>query len=208
VRTKKTPAVRETPTFIEAARRAQIIQAATETIAELGFINASLSQIAKRAGISKGVIGYYFPSKDDLVKAVVDNFYVTGHEEMMAEVSQATTPTEMLRLYILHNIGYIDRNRLATRAMTDIVHNFRLSDGELAYKPEDAQWLVIGTAALFDWGQEAGEFRPHNSRVMAVTLRSAIDTFAAELERDPDMDVDAYVAELQDLFVHAVQTTE
>ena len=208
MRTKKTPAVRETPTFIEAARRAQIIQAATETIAELGFINASLSQIAKRAGISKGVIGYYFPSKDDLVRAVVDNFYLTGHEEMMAEVSQATTPTEMLRLYILHNIAYIDRNRLATKAMSDIIDNFRQSDGQHAYKPEDAEPIVLGTAALFTWGQEAGEFRPHNARVMAVTLRSAIDTFASELARDPSLDVAAYTAELQELFLHAVQPAQ
>jgi AcrR family transcriptional regulator len=53
-------------TFIEAARRAQIVTAAIETIAGLGYGQASLARIAERAGTSKGVISYHFPGKDDL----------------------------------------------------------------------------------------------------------------------------------------------
>lgn len=41
--------------FIEAARRAQIVESAIETIAEAGYARASMAQIAPRAGISKGV---------------------------------------------------------------------------------------------------------------------------------------------------------
>lgn len=50
--------VRGEPTFIEAARRAQIVQCASDAIDELGFERASLAEIAKRAGISKSVISY------------------------------------------------------------------------------------------------------------------------------------------------------
>ncbi|MGA9830159.1 MAG: TetR family transcriptional regulator, partial [Trebonia sp.] len=47
---------RKARTFIETARRAQIMAAAIDTIAELGFGQASLARIAERAGTSKGVI--------------------------------------------------------------------------------------------------------------------------------------------------------
>ena len=51
-------------TFTETARRAQIIAAAIDTIAELGYGQASLARIAETAGTSKGVIIYHFGGKD------------------------------------------------------------------------------------------------------------------------------------------------
>src|SRR5437868_14750695 len=63
------------PTFTEAARRTQIIECAIETLATLGYAQASLAQIAKRAGISKGVIVYYFSSKGVLFEQVIQAIY-------------------------------------------------------------------------------------------------------------------------------------
>jgi AcrR family transcriptional regulator len=203
VRPKNSPAVREQPTFIEAARRKQIIEAATETIAELGFVNASLAQIAKRAGISKSVIGYYFPTKDDLVKQAVDHFYLTGHVSMMGQMEHITSASEALRIYIHSNIDYVHKNRTATMAMGEIVTNFRGPDGLPVYKYEDTEPMIEGTKALFDWGQQTGEFRLFDSRVMAVTLRGAMDSFAAELKANPTLDASRYAAELTALFISA-----
>ncbi|WP_338106680.1 TetR/AcrR family transcriptional regulator [Psychrobacillus psychrodurans] len=53
--------------FIEKARRNQIVECAIETIAEIGYAQASLGQIAKRAKISKGVISYHFANKEELL---------------------------------------------------------------------------------------------------------------------------------------------
>ncbi len=205
MRTKINPGVRDEPTFIEAARKAQLIAAALETIADLGFTNASLARIAERARISKGVIGYYFPGKDDLVRAVVDSFYLTGHEQMMATLKGAKTATDLLTQYIATNIAYIDQNRVATRAIGDIIANFRKPNGEPHYKVEDTEPMVAGTAAMFEWGQETGEFRKFDSRVMAVTLRSAIDTFSGQLALNPRLDVAAYTRELTELFLRATR---
>ncbi|MBV9711803.1 MAG: TetR family transcriptional regulator, partial [Ktedonobacteraceae bacterium] len=71
MRIKDKPDGQNQPTFTEAARRTQIIECAIETIATLGYAQASLAQIAKRAGISKGVIVYYFKSREELIKQVV-----------------------------------------------------------------------------------------------------------------------------------------
>jgi AcrR family transcriptional regulator len=60
-------------TFIGPGRRAQIITAAIEVIAEAGYAKASFSRIAKHAGLSStGMISYHFAGKEDLLAACVD----------------------------------------------------------------------------------------------------------------------------------------
>lgn len=56
---------------IRSTRRYQIIEAALEVFAELSFHQASISQIAQRAKVSKGLIYNYFESKEHLLEAVL-----------------------------------------------------------------------------------------------------------------------------------------
>jgi AcrR family transcriptional regulator len=57
---------------IAAIRREQIVEAAVLIIAEQGLPNLSLSEIEKRAGMSRGQLTYYFPAKEDILLAVFD----------------------------------------------------------------------------------------------------------------------------------------
>ncbi len=60
---------------LESIRRPQIIDAALKSIAESGFQNVTLDDVAKAAGLSKGGLVYYFPTKDSLIKQAVVEFY-------------------------------------------------------------------------------------------------------------------------------------
>jgi AcrR family transcriptional regulator len=54
-------------TFTESARRAQIVAAAIDVIADGGYASASFAAIARRAGLSStGLISYHFASKEIL----------------------------------------------------------------------------------------------------------------------------------------------
>ena len=44
-------------------RRQQLIDATLAAVNELGFAEASISQIAQRAGVSNGIISHYFKGK-------------------------------------------------------------------------------------------------------------------------------------------------
>jgi hypothetical protein len=122
---------------------------------------------------------------------------------MMEHLKTATSVTETLRRYVRHNILYIAEHQTATRAVSDIITNFRRPDGEPVYRLEDSEPLIAGTAAMFAAGQQFGEFRDFDPRVMAVMLRGAMDTFSVHLAAFPDLDVEHYIAEVTDLFVHA-----
>ena len=53
------------------ARPAELISAALDLFVERGFSATRLEDVAARAGVSKGTLYVYFPSKEELFKAVV-----------------------------------------------------------------------------------------------------------------------------------------
>jgi AcrR family transcriptional regulator len=53
------------------ARPGELVAAALECFAERGFAATKLDDIAAKAGVSKGTVYLYFPSKEELFKAVV-----------------------------------------------------------------------------------------------------------------------------------------
>jgi AcrR family transcriptional regulator len=65
-------------------RREQIVEAAIAAITQRGLENVSLSEIEKRAGMSRGQLTYYFPAKEDILLAVFDRLVVLMHERVGA----------------------------------------------------------------------------------------------------------------------------
>jgi len=63
-------------------RREQIVEAAVAAITECGIENLSLSEIEKRAGMSRGQLTYYFPAKEDILLAVFDRLVVLMHQRV------------------------------------------------------------------------------------------------------------------------------
>src|SRR5436309_9743615 len=64
--------MKQTRIDIGSIRREQIVEAAVTVIAEQGLQNLSLSEIEKKAGMSRGQLTYYFPAKEDILLAVFD----------------------------------------------------------------------------------------------------------------------------------------
>src|SRR5579863_10448668 len=94
-------------TFTETARRAQIVAAAIDTIAELGYGQASLARIAETAGTSKGVIIYHFGGKDELLRELVAGVVAGGVAYMEPRVEAEPTGAGKLRAYIESNLAFM-----------------------------------------------------------------------------------------------------
>lgn len=188
-------------TFIEAARRAQIIEAAIDTIAELGYGQASLSRIAERAGASKGVISYHFDGKDELVRELVADVVSRAAAYLRPLVLAETTGAGRLRSAIEANVAYMSGHRNEMIAVAEIARNARDAQGN---RPFDSSFVQAGAGALarlLAQGQEAGEFRADfDPAVAASTIRAAIDAIPHRLARQPALDLDHYGRELANLF--------
>lgn len=205
MRTKNKLGGQNHPSFIEAARRAQIIECAIETIATLGYAQASLAQIAQRADISKGVISYYFTSKEELIEQIVTEIYTAGANFMVPQIAAQPTATLMLRTYIQTNIAYIGTHRMQMQAIAEIMVNYRTKDGKLHYNIETEEPVLAALEAILRKGQLDGEFTTFDLRVMAVTIRRAIDAVPSLLVVNPDLDTDAYAREVVALFDRATR---
>jgi AcrR family transcriptional regulator len=204
MRTKDKPNDQHHPTFTEAARRAQIIECAIETIATLGYAQASLAQIAKQTGISKGVITYYFTSKEELLEQVVTEIYSAAVQAVTPQIAAQPTAQRRLQAYIRSAVDYIGTHRTRMVALLEIALNFRTADGKLRYRGTE-EWILTALEALLRQGQEEGEFRAFDLRVMAVTIRRAIDAVAPLLAAHPTLDTDSYGQELVTLFDRATR---
>ena len=56
---------------IDTAKRRQIIEGARQVFLTQGFDAASMGEIARQAGVSKGTLYVYFTSKEELFGAIV-----------------------------------------------------------------------------------------------------------------------------------------
>lgn len=68
-------------------RRAEMIAAAAKLFARQGFVKTTVAEIVEAVGVAKGLFYYYFTTKDDMVKAVVEEYcrYLGGITEMIAD---------------------------------------------------------------------------------------------------------------------------
>lgn len=82
---------------IRRIRRAQILSSALETMARDGYYHASIDKIAKKAGISKGLIYNYFESKEAILRGIVGQ----GLEETEKMLGEDFNENITRELYIL-----------------------------------------------------------------------------------------------------------
>jgi TetR/AcrR family transcriptional regulator, fatty acid metabolism regulator protein len=180
--------------FIEEARRRQIIDAAIETIAELGYAHASFAKIAERAGISPSLISYHFASKAALLTAV--------NEAVVGDMDRALTgATDGSRSYVdaigrlvAEFVRFTATHRSQMYALREISMG-SASDG----MPAPGHPAASGTAEMAEMlseGQEAGEFRAFHVPTMATTVLAILHSVPVRLYNDPGADIDLIAAEL------------
>src|SRR5574343_1755930 len=66
------------------ARPGELLEAALDLFVEKGFAATRAEEVAVRAGVSKGTLFLYFPSKEELFKAVVRE-HIVRHQTQGAE---------------------------------------------------------------------------------------------------------------------------
>jgi AcrR family transcriptional regulator len=188
-------------TFTETARRAQIVAAAIDTIAELGYAQASMARIAERVGITKGVIAYHFDGKEELIREIVAEVVAQAKEYMVPRIMAESTGPATLRAWIESNLTFMSEHRNHLVAVVEIARNARAADGRRLF---DNSMLEAGATALEQMlarFQAVGEFRADfDPQVMAGAIQAAIDAVPRALARDPQLDVAHYGRELGTLF--------
>ena len=191
--------------FIEQARRRQIIEASIASIAEEGYAGASLAKIAGRVGIGKSVVLYHFKGKDALLRATVGRIYDEIWTFVRPRLEAEKTAGRQLRAYIESEFEFLERHREQLLALSFILPNHRDAKGRLVLLQESQKVCMEFVCSMLERGRKSGEFRDFALRPMAATLMHAINGALEEWVRAPSLSLSAYSDELVQIFDRATR---
>jgi AcrR family transcriptional regulator len=162
----------------------------------VGYARTSLAEIARRAGVSKGVVSYYFAHKDELLQQLVVEVYTRAGQAIADRVEQETSAAAALRGYLQANLDFIAAHPAQIRAVAEIAVNLRRPDGTLHFAAGADDPVIGHLADLLRSGQRTEEFCTFDPTIVAMMIRAAIDAASGRLIADPSFDIDAYTREL------------
>jgi AcrR family transcriptional regulator len=143
------------------ARPQELLDAALELFVEKGFAATRAEEVAARAGVSKGTLYLYYPSKEDLLKAVIEHRVASEIAAGAAEAASFKGPTDELLRAVLTQWW----QRIYDSPVSGV---FKIVITEVRNFPEIAEFhrravvepgqKLIGQ--LLQRGIDRGEFRP------------------------------------------------
>ena len=89
----------------EEARRIQLVEVTIDSLVEVGYVGTTLAEIARRAGVSPGLVAHYFGDKDGLLEAAFRRLARTIAVRMHSVLALAHTPRERVQAVIDTNLA-------------------------------------------------------------------------------------------------------
>jgi TetR/AcrR family fatty acid metabolism transcriptional regulator len=160
------------------AKRRLIEKAALKVFAQTGLAGFKMAEIAVAAGVGKGTLYEYFPSKDDLIIGCFEEFMVEFDEHGRAAIEGLSDPTEMIRKLIAASFEFC----LADRALLDTLFDFyaagiprRNGRSLLPQLAPMYRQMIKQVATIVDAGIAQNQFRATDSRAAASMILALID---------------------------------
>ncbi len=154
------------------ARPSEIADAALALFSERGFAATRLEDVAMRAGVSKGTVYIYFPTKEDLFRAVLRQGLLPNLEAMEQAVAafDGSTPT-LMRQIVGRMLQVLDTNLTAIPKLV-LAESGNFPAIARMYADEVVRRAMQLLTGVLRRGAERGEFRQ-------VDIQSAIPSFVA-----------------------------
>lgn len=159
----------------EAERRLALLKAAFREVAEKGFADVTLDDIARRAGVSKGVTLYYFSSKEDLFRRLFGWLVDSIHARMREAITAAPGPVEKVRALVAITFPSPSKNRAFFRAFVDFCGLAARREGfrEVTARFYEGCRQIDG--AIVEDGMRRGIFTSREPVAAASTVRAIFD---------------------------------
>jgi AcrR family transcriptional regulator len=189
----------------KADRPAEIVQAALAVFAEKGFAAARLEEIAAHAGVSKGALYLYFPTKQDLFRAVVERAIAPNLATLRAMIARHPGPFPALARDLAWRAAQLAAHSRIGGVVKMVIGEAR-NFPELARVWHDnlaAQGLEALTEAVRA-AQARGEIRPGDPRAYALQLIAPL--LAGVIWRETFVPVGAEPFDLAPLLAQHVET--
>ncbi len=85
---------------VASERKEQIVKATVDCISKYGYHNFSMQDVARTAGVSKGIIHYYFLNKDELMRFVLEKVSLGLEGQFLKNINKALSPVDKIKVFI------------------------------------------------------------------------------------------------------------
>lgn len=159
--------------------REQVVQSARQVFARYGYKKTALDDIAREARKGKSTIYYYFKSKDEIFKAVIDAEAEIRKQAIEKEIRQITDPRLKLKTYI-----YV---RMLTLKM--VVNYYEAIKNDLldnlyfvnSLRDDHFEEEILQVKMMLLDGVEIGDFTIENPDLTAKTIVTLLHGFEVPL---------------------------
>jgi TetR/AcrR family transcriptional regulator len=157
---EKTPAIPLRRERRKEARPGELLAAALDLFVEKGFAATRVEEVAARAGVSKGTLFLYFPSKDELFKAVVRE-NISGRFTEWNEEFEGFTGTSFDMLSACMNVWWDRVGATKASGLSKLMMSEARNFPEIAafYQQEVVQPGHSLICRILQRGIDRGEFR-------------------------------------------------
>jgi len=101
----------------KAARKEQVLQAAVEVFGRSNFENGSISEIARRAGVSEGTIYQYFKNKQDLFFSIPREKTKAFTGQLDLHLKGMTDVRDKIRKFVWYYLYFFTTNPAYARSL-------------------------------------------------------------------------------------------
>lgn len=184
----------------------RILVAAAQVIEHEGFSNASLRQIAEKAGLTKAGLYYHVPSKQALLFALHDRF-----ARRLCDCAEQTgnadiSPTEKLRQLIMQTV---ETAAVYKSEGTVFLREYSHLTGEMAENvfKQRSRFREIFVDVIDD-GIQTGEFRSGTPQLDALAILGACNFTAFWFDPEGESDINHIAAVFADRLVYGMSAEE
>src|SRR3954452_14193926 len=190
-------------------REVLILQAAEAVLTEKGYYDTSIDEIAARVGIAKGTVYLHFPSKEELVVALVERQLMTFIDTVEQAVGQGASARERLEniLRVTYGGSHGARTRLFLSLSNSPDVRARLFEKQGTLR-DHLDRFTAQIAAIIEDGKATGELDPElPTAVMVTTFVGLLSPKAYEqILREKQLSSEELVSAVGRIYFHGVAT--
>jgi AcrR family transcriptional regulator len=160
---------------VSGERKTEIVNAAARVFSRKGFSGARMDDIVTESGLSKGLLYWYFKSKDAIIAAIMERMFKPEVDRIRQLISARGSAGERLMAFADFTIEEIEAmGRFLPITFEYYSLAFRNRTVRKAFR-EFFDVFLGGVAEVISQGVKAGEFNDIDPRAAAMTIGAALE---------------------------------
>jgi AcrR family transcriptional regulator len=149
--------------------RQKLLEAAVVEFSREGFDSANINRISEAAGLGKGTVYNYFPSKRDLMLAAIVEVSDLHQHYIREQVVAVEDPLQRLKKFYAAGFAFVETYPFQSRFLIGTMYGSNLEFKKAIYKEYVWMGRLVGSEIL-EFGKGKGYFQTADPSVTASLL--------------------------------------